>query len=199
MPRESARRSHASAMRCRCVVWIEYCASRKPNRSQPAENTRSSTARVRSQRSRGSPFRRRTVTCTGWRPESAGRVRWDTPARSPAGLRPAPRRAPPHARNASVFCSSRGRLRGKEASTPHNYDSGNSQETRVISARLVCALRASQLLIEQQSVRRISRAKRRATRVGFGGPARGVAGELALQRAHSRERIVAIEAEECRT
>jgi hypothetical protein len=45
-------------------------------------------------------------------------VRCDTPARSPAGLRPAPWRAPPHSRNARFFCRIRSVLRSKLARSP---------------------------------------------------------------------------------
>jgi len=94
--------------------------------------------------------------CTGWCAESTGRVRCDTQARSPTGLRPAPRRAPPHVRNASVCCRTRRMLRGKEASSPHSLDSSKGRQWPIISERLVCAHRPAQVSIEQRSVRRIA-------------------------------------------
>ena len=54
----------------------------------------------------GKPCFSFTVTCTGCRDARGARARCETPARAPAGFRPAPGRAPPRERKGSSYCLS---------------------------------------------------------------------------------------------
>jgi hypothetical protein len=53
---------------------------------------------------REQPATKRSVTLTGSRPLSLGRFTCGTPARSPFGLRPAPRRLPPQLTKPNSSC-----------------------------------------------------------------------------------------------
>ncbi len=95
MPRASATSSRASQTRWTWLPCTENWQMRKTSLSQPCTKAYLSTFAGPGPRKRGSPAIRRTVTWTGKRDASDGRLRCGTRGRGATRLRPAPRRLPP--------------------------------------------------------------------------------------------------------
>src|SRR5262245_26005640 len=95
MALESVRSLLASTIKCRWLVCRLYSTTRKDSCCELATKARARTSCASSLRRLGRCSRSLSVTRAGCLAHSRGRFACDTPARTPFGLRPAPRRLPP--------------------------------------------------------------------------------------------------------